>query len=774
MVTWYHLAFFAISAAMLGMTAGAVNVYLRAPERGSPDVLRRASDASALFALVVPLTLVVLTRVPITLADPVLMVVGLLAVTLACALPYYYAGIALTLVLTRSAAPVARVYAADLVGAATGCLLVLGALEVMDVPSLILLCGAFAGAASVAYARGGGAGSARSGQAALLLLSVLTVLGMIGVLPIAPTTVKGRRAVPELEVLDRWNSFSRVVVYRPVDASPWYWGASPAAPATVLRQFYMNIDGEAGTSLGPYRTDEDVSHLAWDVTNVAYFLRPSGGAAIIGVGGGRDVQAAVSFGHERVVGVEVNPVFVNILEEDLREFAGLADRPGVRFVVDDARSYLARSREEFALIQMSMIDTWAATGVGAYAHTESGLYTLEGWGHILDRLRPDGIFTVSRWHDPVSLGETARVVSLAVATLLGRGVERPEDHLALVTTSRLSTLLMARSPLTPRDLGTLEEVANAKRYSLTFFPGTPPSDPLLAGLLRARSMSDIKAQAADADLDVRPPTDDRPYFFNMLRLGDALRELFMVDGARELRGGVLRGNLIATGVLVGLLASLIVVAGLTIVVPLLLRGGGLRGRHQWAGAAYFSVIGAAFMLVEIGLIQRLSLVLGHPVYALGVLLFTIILSTGVGSFLSERLPLDRAPWRWAWPMVTAVAVAGLTVVLPIMADAVAPWSRPARIVVSVAVIFPVGVLLGFFFPTGMALASRTSDTQTPWFWALNGVMGVVASALAVFIAIHVGIRVNLWIGAGLYALSALALRGMEPGPRAASTAAEAA
>src|SRR4029077_14167619 len=149
---------------------------------------------------------------------------------------------------------------------------------------------------------------------------------------------------------------------------------------------YMDIDGEAGTSIRRSSVPADLSHLAWDVTNVAYHLRASGGACIIGVGGGRDVQSALMFGHELVVGVEVNPIFIDLLRNKFGEFAGVAGDARARLVVDEVRSYLARSTERFAVVQMSLIDTWAATGAGAFSLSENALYTVEAWTTILERL----------------------------------------------------------------------------------------------------------------------------------------------------------------------------------------------------------------------------------------------------------------------------------------------------------------------------------------------------------------------------------------------------
>ena len=170
----------------------------------------------------------------------------------------------------------------------------------------------------------------------------------------------------------------------------------------------MRIDGAAGTTVRGFSRLEDLEHLRYDITNVAYYLRPSGGACIIGVGGGRDLQSALHFGHKRVLGVDVNQIFIDLHNKEFSKFAGLANREGVSLVADEARSYLSRIDDKFSIVQMSLVDTWAATGAGAFSFTENALYTVEGWGVFLSRLKDDGLFTVSRWHDPENLGETGR------------------------------------------------------------------------------------------------------------------------------------------------------------------------------------------------------------------------------------------------------------------------------------------------------------------------------------------------------------------------------
>jgi hypothetical protein len=744
-VAWYHLAFFAISTAMLGMTAGAVSVYLRPERYPKGDPSAGVASACIGFSIVTPLCLIALCLLPLGGAGTAVGVLELLGATVCCALPFYFSGIAVSAVLTQADLPIGKLYASDLIGASLACLAVLGALEVVGVPSLIILFGAIGGAAGYCFAD---RSHPQRRVAAWLpvLLTLLAVLNGVGRPGISPLFVKGAIEDRSVQMDVRWNSFSRVAVSEEVIAAPQMWGPSPRMPKqNPLPQHYMNIDGDAGTSIRRWSSLEDLSHLAWDVTNVAYQLRPRGGACVVGVGGGRDVQSALAFGHERVVGVEVNPIFIDVLQNELGDFAGVARDKRARLVVDEARSYLARSTERFSVVQMSLIDTWAATGAGAFSLSENTLYTVEAWKTILERLDGNGVFTVSRWYSPENLGETGRVASLAVATLFEMGVPEPRRHVAMLTAGRVATTLVSRSPFSAEDIERIHAVATRLGFGLPVVPDALPDDPMLRGIVSARSEAELHATIAAAPLNYEPPTDERPYFFQMLRLS-RLPEAFAA------KRGVVSGNLTATITLLSLVGCLALLTAATVIAPLIARKRRVPGKRATlrSGAAYFSFIGAGFMLVEIAFLQRLSVFLGHPVYALGVLLFGMIASAGCGSFLSERLPMAKL-LRHLLPATMAAAILIASWAFPFLLPRFASSSMLVKAVVALALIIPLGTLMGVFFPFGMRLVQLRGGDDTPWYWALNGVFGVLCSAVAVLISMSFGISANLWIAAACYA-----------------------
>jgi hypothetical protein len=769
-ISFYHLAFFAISMAMFGMTAGALIVYFNqaffAPER----LLAHLSWIAAAFALSIVLSTVVL--ISTVLFNPPMRIIlsATLWLKLIAALvpPYVFAGMGISLALTRSPWPVGLVYGFDLAGAAFGCLGALALMSTLDGVSAMLMVGALGGSAAFAFALGCGEAEWQAlglpnfarllRRPGLLTVALLALaLGNAAIYPhgLVLSFAKARVENPDLIEHTQWNSYSRIRAEKIVHEGPAMWGASPAMPPIEIDQRYMNIDGDAGTTMFRFGGDlGEVDFLKYDVTNLAYYIRNRGRSVVIGVGGGRDLLAAYMFGFRDVTGVELNPIFIDYLTRRFRDFSRLADLPGVRFEIDEARSWFANAGREqnFDLVQMSMIDTWAATGVGAYSLSENGLYTVEGWRRFLTSLAPEGVFTVSRWYTPDNVDETGRLLSLAKATLLDIGVLAPQNHLFLASSGRLSTLIVGRAPLSQQDLALLRETTARLGFSILVGPDLQAPSPALKAIVDAPDGAALANLSAKFQQDVTPPTDDRPFFFNQLRITDPRAVLL----AMQAPSGVISGNFHATiTLLIIVLLSLILVI-VTIILPALPSVRRVSARLVGVGTVYFVLIGLGFMLVEIGLIQRLSLFLGHPVYGLAIGLFAVILSTGIGSIVSDRLPITKPHHAVQWCGVLAVYLTLLPFGLPLLVAAFEAYPILVRAVAAVLVIAPLGLLLGFGFPTGMRLVNAIDPRPTPWFWAINGAAGVLAASVAVAVNIAFSISVSIWLGAACYVLIGVA------------------
>ncbi|MCS7269352.1 MAG: class I SAM-dependent methyltransferase, partial [Geminicoccaceae bacterium] len=783
-VTHYHLAFLAISMAMLGMTAGALWVHFHPSWFDRRYLGGQLARASAGFALATALSLGLLVTSVVVVHPPNLVVTVLAWLKLLAILapPYFFAGLAVSLALTRSPWPVGLVYAVDLAGAASGCLLVLVLLEWVDALSAVIFVAA-AGALAAALFRSAGLDEVLASAPApierltllhrpgLLALALLAAgLGNAWLHPrgLVPTVVRGHLEYLRPGDIVAWNSFSRILAEGGPEQPepPAMWAASPAMPDRRIEQRWVNIDGEAATIM--YRFDgrpDELDFLRYDLVNLAYAIRNRGRAAVIGVGGGRDLLSAWVHGFRDITGVEINPIFVRLLERDFRSFNRLVELPGVRLVVDEARSWFARTDERFDLIQMSMIDTWAATGAGAFSLSENGLYTIEGWQRFVDRLAPSGIFTVSRWYDPADVNETGRLLSLAKATLLANGAAQPERHILLAAHDRIATLLLAREPFSTEDLATLRATADRLGFRILVAPDTKPASPVLARIMAAPDLDSLFALARGFRLDLSPASDDRPFFFNQLRMSspDAMASAIRTSGS-----GVIKGNLFATLTLALILGLSALVVLATMIVPALPAVRRTAPALAALGTLYFLAIGLGFMTVEIALLQRLSVFLGHPVFGLAIGLFAIILATGLGSFVSERVRLDSSGRMMAWALVLALFLALLPIWFSSAAWALESRSLPVRAALCLLAVGPPAVLMGFAFPTGMRLVEAIDPDPTPWFWAVNGAAGVLGAGIAVAIGIEAGISTSLRVAAACYLVVGLVgvalLRYAERGP----------
>jgi hypothetical protein len=767
-MAWYHLAFFVISLAMLGLTAGAVLVFLKPDWVTADDVARRLAESTLGFALAIPLGLALLLAHPLVHGGSLMDFVALTSSGLALALPFVLAGVALTLALTRAGLPAGRAYGIDLLGAASGCALVIPVLALLDAPSAALLSAALAALAAALFAVAAGGKLRAPVWAGLGLLGLALVNASQPFPPLRPAWVKGKQEDSAYFDSIRWNSYSRVSIEKEVTGPPFFWAAGANTPASALprlRQRQLVIDGVAGTVMVELGAGPGAhAYLAYELPAVVHEIRPRGPATVIGVGGGRDLLAAVRAGHEAVVGIELNGLIVDAHNGFLRSFAGIADLPGVTLVHDEARSFLAHDRQRYTAIVMSLIDTWASTGTGAYSLSENGLYTVEAWQTFIRRLTERGILSVSRFFYAENPGETARMLSLALAALWESGAKDPRAHMVVLQKDLVATLLLCRSPFSAADLDAIERVAAERGFGLMTTPRKLPDQPRLSELLSQPSPEAL-AQFADAQfLDLSPPRDERPFFFNMLRPSSWLLAREEIDKL-DLR---FLGNLVASqSLLHSMLVSLLLTA-LALLWPMRARWSELRALPRGDVAAalgYFALIGLGFMFVEIGLLSRLSVFLGHPTVALAVLLGGLISFTGVGSLLSARVPLADPRWARLYPLLPALLVALASLLaLPAMR----PFQNAAlsvRIAVSLGILLLPSLAMGLCFPLGLRLCEQMESARTgaaprlgPWLWGINGAFGVCASGLALACSMVWGVPATLGVGAACYLLLLLATR----------------
>jgi hypothetical protein len=751
---WYHFAFMAISVAMFGITVGALVIHLR-PGWFPPEKLRQRLGESALcFGLLVVVSILVHLLCPFDRPELQWLLLGINF--LVVALPFIFSGMCVCLVLSRYPVQVNGLYAADLAGAALGCLTVVFLLHIMDGVATAFATAFLACLGAVAFAGRGGLGV----RAAVACLGLAALTGAQAVLAqqqqplFRLTSSKGEVAANP--VYERWNSFSRLTV-RPGSRGPVAWSLSPAYRGdSQARSYWLQIDSCAGTPFVEFDGDlAKVDFLKYDVANFVHHLRPGGSHCIVGTGGGRDVLTGLLFGKDRIVGVEVNQDILDLANNRFGDFTGHLDRdPRVRLVNAEARSYLAGLRDQFDVLQITFVDTWAATAAGAFTLTENSLYTREAWGVFLDRLAPRGVLAVSRgFNAKEPMYELYRLTALARAALLDRGAARPQDHLVMVRNSvsqsndswgGLGLLLVSRTPYTAHDLAEVRRHADALGFEVVLTPQGGPVPDLVA-LARGEG---AEAVADRHRLDLSAPTDDSPFFFNMLRPWDWLQ-------AGD-AGAARNPNLVAVAMLVNLLIVVAVLTVLCVVVPLALTPDRPPLGQHGPLLVYFAAIGLGFMFVEVALLQRLTVFLGHPTFSLTTILFTLLIAGGAGSFLSGRL--GSASWSRLVPL------AGLLAAVTLVGFVTGPALRlfeasgtGVRVAVAAGLVGTVGLFMGMALPTGLRVATGAAPRLIPWLWGTNGATSVFGSVLAAVIALAYGISASYWCGAMCYAVAVAAL-----------------
>ena len=759
---WYHFAFLAISMALMGSAAAGMALYF-VPRLAAPAIAPRAIGWLAIgLAVSVPVVFWIYPHIPFQLdlgrsQFPPAQVFWLVLIYLDLTVPFFLAGAILSLALSAWPQHTNRVYWADLTGASLGCLFSIAALDRLGGVGAVLSVAVVAAAGALVFTWG-----RRARWPALL--AVLALGGLLAGnasyhwLAITVNKTGGPEPAP---VYERWNAQSRVTVYE-VQHYPFFWSVDSGVFDEVVRQGrYLNhalllINSVAGTPIQEFRgllSEEEF--LRDDLTSFVYQLADQPSTLVIGPGGGRDVLAALASGAPHVTAVEVNPAVVEAVRGPFADFAGhLYDWPDVTVAVDDARGFITRSPEQYDVIQASLIDTWAASGSGAFALSENSLYTVEAFRAYYQHLAPGGLLTISRWYLTERPAEAIRLVSTGMAGWQAAGAPDPRQNVAVVARPNatgqaegVATALFKREPFTPGEVARLQERAAALGFTVLYAPGLPTTEAVGQFI----AAPDHAALVAAYPLDISPATDDRPFFFNLVRFGDLL-------DAGLSGSGVYRTSMEAIIILAVVMGVLALVGVLFILVPLLV--GGRRRRLPRPSArllAYFAALGLAYILVEVPAIQELTVYLGRPVYSLAVVLFSLLIFSGLGSLWAGRRAAPAPEWLprlFPW-LVGGVLVFGLGSAWLLHATIGLPLA--ARLAITVALVGALGFLMGMPFPTALRWVGARQPGVVPWLWGVNGLMSVLGSALALALAIHLGFHVTLAAAAGLYALAGVSL-----------------
>jgi len=728
-VFYYHFAFLAISIALFGLGVGGVFSYVVA--RWKPKLFNKLGVLALINAGAVVFSLVYLLsrRGELTHA-------ALAGVYLACALPFLFAGAIVSLAVSETIERIDRVYFFDLLGAATGCLVLIPLLNSVGGPNTMLSAGVLFGVSSAIWFTLAGAPRRRILAVAVALsLTTLVILNM----RTRWIDVRYAKGVELLgEQFSRWNSFSRI-------------GLRPNENGHKT----IYIDADASTGIASYNFDNITEAMRKDLLTqgpgLPFVVRPAAKTLIIGPGGGYDVARALSSGSKDVTGVEINPIIATtIMRERYPELSQrIYFRPEVRIFVEDGRSFIRRSSEKYQVLQATLVDTWASTAAGAFALSENNLYTTDAFHDYLTHLTDDGFMAFTRWgFNPPR--ESLRLITLATDALVRLGENEAWRHVIVIrenvnlisTWGATDTVLISRKPFSDEDINRVKQFITETKKDLVYAPGMTTGTEF-AEYLRT---TDRATFLANYTYDISPVSDDRPFFFFTVQARDVWNYFKTAQaGAADTKINTAVPLLFGL-VIVSALATIIVLA-----LPPLLLGTRLptkKGIRSFL--LYFLFIGTGYILVQISLIQKFVLFLGHPTYALTVIVFAMLISSGIGSFYSRRIPVIQALGA------IAILITTLAYIVPPISAAGVGWPLELRMLVTVLLIAPAGFVMGMPFPNGLSKLEIMHHESVRWAWALNAASSVLGSALAIVFALYFGLKATLLIG-GLMYLCALTI-----------------
>ncbi len=758
---YYYYSFFVLGLALLGISIGSA-VLVRYPELGRRYFDRTLSLTLGGGALAVGLGYAAVTYTPI---DTGLLLHSptefskLLILILSVFLPFAFAGLGLTLLLTHRSDRIHNLYFFDLLGAGAACVGAVFLLNTLSPPGVIFLAGSLLGVTGFVWGLEAYGGSPRIlGVLGLTALLLTVGLGFAGGLPVpVPDKVKfgnsGHTAYEE-SVYSRWNAIFRMDILEQ---------DLPGRDRPIEEKTYkIYHEGILISHLLPYaewsEQGSDALREDWAVALPMAAAPERPRAVVIGAAGGREMVGALAFGAREVIGVELNPAYRDVLRGRFGGFTGNFIRhPKVDYRIGEGRSYLARGESPHDLIYFVSPDSYSSRQVsssGAFVLHESYLYTVEAIRDALDRLTDEGIVAIQLGgYFDRSPFRTPRYLRTAREAFRAEGITNVRDHVMVARSPGWLSewgimVLLKKTPFRASDVERvhrkMESFSETDIYAADDFDTDHPVfQPLV------RSGEELRDWTASYPYNVTAVYDDSPYFWNMVGFGELILNGFRLPG-QGLRG---KGELV-------LLVLLAVGGGIGLYLafyffPAFLRAE-LPAGDKYAATLYFALIGAGFMGYEVTLIQKFTLFLGYPTYSLTICLAVLLIFTGLGSLFSGWVDRRRSTVLAALGIVV-LSTAGLILGYPYLKREWIEAGLTVKVFMTVLSLAPLGLGMGAFLPTGLDWLhdrSRDASRTIAWGWAVNGFFSILASVAATMMAMSYGFTTVLLVALVLYGLAA--------------------
>jgi len=727
-----HYAFLIISTALFGFGFSGV-VLAIFPSIKKFDLNKTLAFFSLCFGISAVIILKIVIAVPLQfgkLDSQTIQMVYLSIYFLGLAIPFFFSGMVVALLLSNIAGEVNKLYFSDLLGAGIGCFLVLPLVPAVTAPGAVMVAAMLACAAAAAFAKLAGK--------YLVALSLLFMVAIAALLPFADSYFRvkvheGKRSFRDEETeFSKWGPISRIdITPYGLDKILWIDGGSNQS---FMKPFDGNLD-----ALPP----SPMAGLVYDLVKNPDVL-------VVGPAAGEEVLYTLSHKPKSITGVELDPVICDIMQNEYKGFiGGIYNLPNTKLVNDEGRSYIRRSPDKYDVIQQINNASPTAIASGALNISETYLITVEAFHEYLDHLKPGGYVFIRRYG-------AIRLAVVAAQALRERGVEHPEEQI-IVMSDPLHTVAGGQFFL-KNGAFTEEELAMFRN------PGIHENlmhGPAALNVQHPKN-AEYKSLIADPNawkkydevgISMFPVTDDRPFFnhftkfarFNKDTVPEEFKPIFRVYGNTD------NSLLVILGEAAGL-------AVLFIILPLyIFHRAGLHAPGKIQFLLYFFSLGLAFILIEIVLIQKFTLFMGNPTYSVTIVLFSLLIAAGCGSFLSGRF--KQNPKGALMVVITAIALICIAefTFAPKIFEIFLGNSMPVRMFVSALMIFPLGMMMGMPFPLGITLANRVAPRLIPWVWGINGYATVIGSVLCVILALSLGFKAVIFVACGIYVAGLIAI-----------------
>ena len=786
--SWSHFAYMIISIALLGFGASGTFIsFLQA--RLKKHFYSFFTLFSLLFSLSLWLCFVLSQKIPF---NPFLIVwykrqyLYLMEYYLLLFIPFFLGASCIGLSFSQLGQKINKIYFSNLLGSGSGALGVIFLMYLLSPTSILLLITAVAflstlisslclvgkiGTHPIFFRKSRKAifyiFSQKMGCIPILILFTLASLLFFSIFSpkLNISQYKSLRValnLPQAKVLKEVSSPLGLIDVVESPAIRYAPGLSLNFKGEIPPQLALFTDADSMSAITNFQNElSNLRYLDYISSALPYHLLDKPEVLIVGAGGGGEVLTALYHGAALVNAVELNPQVVNLVKDEYAEFSNwIYSHPLVRVFIKEGRGFIQSTRDEYDLIQIALLDSFSASSAGVYALSESYLYTKEAMREYIRHLSPEGILCITRWLK-MPARDGIKLFATAVESLEESGMGDPSSHLIFIRSWATSTLLIKRFPFTPLQIKRARDFCQERLFDFIWYPGIESGEVNRYSVLP----EPYYYQAAQGILSekredfyrsylfyIKPATDNSPYFFHFFKWR-SLPHLLKTMGKQWIP--FIEWSYI---VLVATLLQAIGISIILIILPLFfLKKVRNPARGRLPIFSYFLSLGVGYMFVEISFIQKFTLFLSYPIYAVAVVIAGFLFFSGWGSYLSERIHIrGLSNVSLAVGVIIIISLIYLFYLGRIFSLFIS-YGDAVKILLSLLFIAPLAFFMGMPFPLGLTRVSSKAASLVPWAWGINGCASVISTVLATFLALSIGFNLVIVIALSLYTLAAVSL-----------------